>query len=106
MHTSVFMFGFLLLLMSIFYTNPLESGDKSNLFLQKPPSNVVPKNRTFSLGFTFEPKSPFLSEVLVVLALKIGGRVPIGMWFQIENHRCGLDLRPGTFREEIGQRLL
>ena len=103
MHTSVLMFGFLLLLMSIFYTNPLESGDKSN---QKPPSNVVPKNRTFSLGFTFEPKSPFLSEVLVVLALKIGGRVPIGMWFQIENHRCGLDLRPGTFREEIGQRLL
>ena len=93
MHTSVLMFGFLLLLMSIFYTNPLESGDKSNLFLQKPPSNVVAKNRTFSLGFTFEPKSPFLSEVLVVLALKIGGRVPIGMWFQIENHRCGLDLR-------------
>ena len=65
------MFGFLLLLMSMFYTNPLESGDKSNLFLQKPPSNVVPKNRTFSLGFTFESKSPFQSEVLVVLALKM-----------------------------------
>ena len=97
------MFGFLLLLMSIFYTNPLESGDKSN---QKPPSNVVLKNRTFSLGFTFEPKSPFLSEVLVVLALKIGGRVPKGMCFQIEKHRCGLELRPGTFREEIGQCLL
>ena len=99
------MFGFLMLLMSIFYTNPLESGDKSDLVLQKPPSIVVPKNRTFSLGSTFEPKSPFLSAVLVVLALKIGGRVPKGMCFQIENHRCGLDLRPGTFREEIGQRL-
>ena len=91
--------------MSIFYTNPLESGDKSDLVLQKPPSIVVPKKRTFSLGSTFEPKSPFLSAVLVVLALKIGGRVPKGVRFQIENHKCGLDLRPGTFREETGQRL-
>ena len=100
------MFDFLMLLMSIFYTNLLESGDKSDLVLQKPPSIVVPKNRTFSLGSTFEPKSPFLSAVLVVLALKIGGRVPKGVRFQIENHKFGLDLRPGTFREEIGQRLL
>ena len=99
------MFGFLMLLMSIFYTNPLESGDKSDLVLQKPPSIAVPKNRIFSLGSTFEPKSPFLSASLVVLALKIGGRVPKGVRFQIENHRCGLDLRPGTFREEIGQSL-
>ena len=99
------MFDFLMLLMSIFYTNPLESGDKSDLVLQKPPSIVVPKNRTFSLGSTFEPKSPFLSASLVVLALKISGRVPKGLRFQIENHRCGQDLRPGTFTEEIGQRL-
>ena len=99
------MFGFLMLLMSIFHTNPLESGDKSDLVLQKPPSIAVPKNRIFSLGSTFEPKSPFLSASLVVLALKIGGRVPKGVRFQIENHRCGLDLRPGTFREEIGQSL-
>ena len=99
------MFGFLMLLMSIFYTNPLESGDKSDLVLQKPQSIAVPKNRIFSLGSTFEPKSPFLSASLVVLALKIGGRVPKGVRFQIENHRCGLDLRPGTFREEIGQSL-
>jgi len=31
---------------------------------------------------------------------------PKGMRFQIENHRRGLDLRPSTFMEEIGQRLL
>ena len=92
--------------MSIVYTNTLESGSKSNLFLQKPPFIVVPKDRTFSLGSSFGPKSPFLTEVLVVLVLKIGGRALKDMRFQIENHRCGLYLRPGTFKEEIGQRSL
>ena len=76
------------------------------IFLQKPPFIVVPKERTFSLGSSFGPKSPFLTEVLVVLVLKIGGRALKGMRFQIENHRCGLYLRPGTFKEEIGQRSL
>ena len=37
---------------------------------------------------------------------KIGGRTLKGMRFQIENHRCGLDLRPGALMEDIGQRLL
>ena len=97
---------FFLLLMSIVCTNTLESGSKSDLFLQKPPFIVVPKDITFSLGSSFGPKSPFLTEVLVVLVLKIGGRALKGMCFQIENHRCGLYLRPGTFKEEIGQRPL
>ena len=97
---------FFLLLMYFNYTNTLESGDKSDLFLQKPPFSVVPGNRTFSLSSTFRAKSTFLSEVLVVLMFKIGGRTLKGMRFQIENHRCGLDLRPGALMEDIGQRLL
>ena len=102
-----FMFGcFFLLLMSFNYTNTLESGDKSDLFLQKPPFIVVPGNRTFSLSSGFGPKPPFLWKVLDVLVFKIGGRAPKGMRFQIENHRWGLDLRPSTFMEEIGKRLL
>ena len=96
--------AFFLLLMSFNYTNTLESGDKSDLFLQKPPFIVVPGNRTFSLSSAFGPKPPW--KVLVVLVFKIGGRAPKGMRFQIENHRWGLDLRPSTFMEEIGQRLL
>ena len=98
--------AFFLLLMSFNYTNTLESGDKSDLFLQKPPFIVVPGNRTFSLSSAFGPKPPFLWKVLVVLVFKIGGRAPKGMRFQIENHKWGLDLRPSTFMEEIGQRLL
>ena len=94
--------AFFLLLMSFNYTNTLESGDKSDLFLQKPPFIVVPGNRTFSLSSGFGPKPPFLWKVLDVLVFKIGGRAPKGMRFQIENHRWGLDLRPSTFMEEIG----
>ena len=61
----------------------LESGDKSDLFLQKLPFTVGQRNRTFSLSFTFEPKSPFLLEVLVVSPFEIGGSAPKGMRFQI-----------------------
>ena len=86
--------------MSFNYTNTLESGDKSDLFLQKLPFIVVPRNKTFSLSSAFGPKPPW--KVLVVLVFKIGGRAPKGMRFQIENHKWGLDLRPSTFMEEIG----
>ena len=101
------MFGFFYAFMSIVYTNTLESGDK-NIFFFKGLRRfiVVPRNRTFSLSSTFRAKSTFLSEVLVVLMLKIGGRTLKDMRFQIENHRCGLDLRPGALMEDIGQCLL
>ena len=59
------MFGcFFLLLMSFNYTNTLESGDKSDLFLQKPPFIVIPGNRTFSISSAFGPKPPFLWNIL------------------------------------------
>ena len=64
------------------------------------------KTEPFSLSSTFGLKSLFLWKILVVLVFKKGGRAPKGMDFQIENPRCGLDLRVGTFFEEIGQSLL
>ena len=91
--------------MSIVYTNTLESGDKK-IFFFKGLRRFIVVPRTFSLSSTFRAKSTFLSEVLVVLMFKIGGRTLKGMRFQIENHRCGLDLRPGALMEDIGQRLL
>ena len=65
-----------------------------------------PKRQNFFFRLLFWTKISILTEVLVVLVLKIGGRALKGMRFQIENHRCGLYLRPGTFKEEIGQRSL
>ena len=91
--------------MSIVYTNTLESGDKK-IFFFKGLRRFIVVPRTFSLSSTFRAKSTFLSEVLVLLMFKIGGRTLKGMRFQIENHRCGLDLRPGALMEDIGQRLL
>ena len=99
------MFGFFYAFMSIVYTNALESGDKK-IFFFKGLRRFIVVPRTFSLSSTFRAKSTFLSEVLVVLMFKIGGRTLKGMRFQIENHRCGLDLRPGALMEDIGQRLL
>ena len=99
------MFGFFYAFMSIVYTNTLESGDKK-IFFFKGLRRFIVVPRTFSLSSTFRAKSTFLSEVLVVLMFKIGGRTLKGMRFQIENHRCGLDLRPGALMEDIGQCLL
>ena len=99
------MFGFFYAFMSIVYTNTLESGDKK-IFFFKGLRRFIVVPRTFSLSSTFRAKSTFLSEVLVLLMFKIGGRTLKGMRFQIENHRCGLDLRPGALMEDIGQCLL
>ena len=100
------MFGFFYAFMSIVYTNTLESGDKKIFFFKGLRLLSCQETEPFFLNSTFRAKSTFLSEVLVVLMFKIGGRTLKGMRFQIENHRCGLDLRPGALMEDIGQCLL
>ena len=76
-------------------------------FPSKASAYCRPRKQNLFFKFHFwTKKSLFLWKILVVLVFKKGGRAPKGMDFQIENPRCGLDLRLGTFFEEIGQRLL